>query len=223
MKIMVIEDERDVRELLQLELKNQGFTPLALESGHLVTQKIQEFKPQVILLDQLLPGKTGMDIMKEIRSSTRFNNIPIIVVSALIAEDDKIQALNIGADDYITKPFTIKELIARVRALVRRSESSYLQRQSQLTYGDLKVDFSAHKVTLNSQEIPLTLTEFKILSELLKQNGQVLSRDCLRERALGNLNVTDRTIDVHMASLRKKLNAMGGNIETVRGVGYRFS
>ena len=223
MKIMVIEDEKDVRELLQLELKSQGFTPLALESGHLVTQKIQEFKPQVILLDQLLPGKTGMDIMKEIRSNTRFNNIPIIVVSALIAEDDKVQALNIGADDYITKPFTIKELIARVRALVRRSESSYLQRQSQLIYGNLKVDFSAHKVTLNSQEVPLTLTEFKILSELLKQNGQVLSRDCLREKALGNLNVTDRTIDVHMASLRKKLHNMGENIETVRGVGYRFS
>ena len=223
MRIMVIEDEKDVRELLQLELKNQGFTPLALESGHLVTQKIQEFKPQVILLDQLLPGKTGMDIMKEIRSNTRFNNIPIIVVSALIAEDDKVQALNIGADDYITKPFTIKELIARVRALIRRSESSYLQKQSQLTYGELKVDFSAHKVTLKAREIPLTLTEFKILSELLKQNGQVLSRDCLRERALGNLNVTDRTIDVHMASLRKKLNNMGDNIETVRGVGYRFS
>ena len=220
---MVIEDEKDVRELLQLELKNEGFTPLALESGHLITQKIQEFQPQVILLDQLLPGKTGMDIMKEIRSNTRFNNIPIIVVSALIAENDKVQALNFGADDYITKPFTMKELIARVRAMVRRSESSYLQKQSQLTYGKLKMDFSAHKVTLNTQEIPLTLTEFKILSELLKQNGQVLSRDRLRERALGNLNVTDRTIDVHMASLRKKLSDMGNNIETVRGVGYRFS
>ena len=130
-------------------------------------------------------------------------------------------ALELGADDYVTKPFYPKELAARIKSLARRTESD--KQAKAVAYRDLQIDFNAHRVVLEGQELALTLTEFKILSELLKKSGQVLTREKLREYALGNLNVTDRTIDVHMASLRKKLNNYGDYIETVRGVGYRFA
>jgi DNA-binding response OmpR family regulator len=136
---------------------------------------------------------------------------------------EKIEALEMGADDYITKPFSVREVLARAQALVRSAHMAHKIAQQNLVIKDLVVDFASHKVSLKNKEVPLTLTEFKILVELLKQSGMVLTRDKLRERALGNLNVTDRTIDVHMASLRKKLEHMGDSIETVRGVGYQMS
>jgi DNA-binding response OmpR family regulator len=161
-------------------------------------------------------------VIKEIRSSANFSEIPIMLVTGLDSEAEKIQALELGADDYVTKPFSVKEVIARCHALMRRSKAAHKAEQANLTVKDLNVDFAAHRVMLRGKEVPLTLTEFKILVELLRQAGQVLTRDKLREKALGNLNVTDRTIDVHIASLRKKLEDMGDNIETVRGVGYRL-
>jgi DNA-binding response OmpR family regulator len=171
----------------------------------------------------MMPGKSGKEIMKEIRSSARFSEVPVMMVTGLDGEAEKIEALEMGADDYVTKPFSIREVIARANALARRSKAAHKSQQQNLVVKELTVDFAAHKVLLKGQEIALTLTEFKILVELLKQSGLVLTRDKLRERALGNLNVTDRTIDVHMASLRKKLKEMGDTIETVRGVGYRMA
>lgn len=223
MLVLIIEDEKEVRDMLEFEFKTQGWQVLALESGENALVRMSQTPPDVALIDQILPGKMGTDIIREIRSSTQFGTLPIIMVTALGSEGDKLKAFDLGADDYITKPFMIREVVARVKALIRRTEQSHKSEQKQLVYQNLMVDFSAHKVIKDGGEVPLTLTEFKILGELLKESGQVLSRDNLRERALGNLNVTDRTIDVHMASLRKKLGTLGDAIETVRGVGYRFT
>lgn len=223
LKVLVVEDESEIREFLISQFIDSGALAVGLPSGDQVLQTLEAFQPNVVLLDQMMPGKSGREIINEIRSSARFSETPIMMVTGLDGEAEKIQALEMGADDYVTKPFSVKELIARAQALVRRAKAAHKQTQKNLVVKDLTVDFNAHKVLLRGVEIPLTLTEFKILCELLRQSGQVLTRDKLRERALGNLNVTDRTIDVHMASLRKKLEDMGDSIETVRGVGYRMA
>ncbi len=222
-KVLIIEDENEIREILVSNLESSGFIPRGIDGGKEVILHLEQFSPDVILLDQIMPGKTGQEVMQEVRANARFCNIPIIVVTGLNSEEQKIAALNLGADDYVTKPYSTKELQARILALLRRSNVAHKSQQKNISIKDITVDLGAHKVLLNGQEVPLTLTEFKILCELIKQSGQVLSRDSLRERALGNLNVTDRTIDVHMASLRKKLAHMGDSIETVRGVGYRMA
>lgn len=221
MKIMIVEDEQGIRDILISILKDEGFDVVALEDGMRVLEELKTHRPSILLLDQILPGKSGVEVVKELRATQEFRWLPIIMVTGLSGEDDKVAALELGADDYVTKPFYPKELAARIKSLARRTESD--KQAKAVAYRDLQIDFNAHRVVLEGQELALTLTEFKILSELLKKSGQVLTREKLREYALGNLNVTDRTIDVHMASLRKKLNNYGDYIETVRGVGYRFA
>lgn len=248
MKVMVVEDESDIREILKNLLEEEGFQVVALDNGLNLLEELRTNKPDLLLLDQILPGKTGVEAVREVRASANFGRLPIIMVTGLSGEDDKVNALDLGADDYVTKPFYPKELAARIKALARRSEHStaaYEARSeggmtvgvssgstsaytvpregNRISHDSVDIDFAAHRVTVDGSEVALTLTEFKILGELLKQSGQVLTREKLRERALGNLNVTDRTIDVHMASLRKKLGLVGNQIETVRGVGYRFA
>lgn len=223
LKVLIVEDEAEIRELLQNHFQYHGFVVQTLASGKDIFVQLENFKPDVVLLDQVMPGKSGQEILKEIRGNIRFADTPVMMVTGLTAEEQKISSLDGGADDYVTKPFSTKELIARTQALSRRAKSAHKQQQKSIVIQDLVVDLGTHKVMLKGDEIQLTLTEFKILCELLKQSGQVLTRDRLREKALGNLNVTDRTIDVHMASLRKKLNTMGDQIETVRGVGYRMT
>ena len=229
---MVVEDESDIREILKTLLEEEGFTVVALDNGLNLMEELQFNRPDLLLLDQILPGKTGIEAVREVRESEHFRRLPIIMVTGLSGEDDKVNALDLGADDYVTKPFYPKELAARIKALARRTDANMNDQRAaivrpvtdeRIVRDKLIIDFSAHRVTIDGQETALTLTEFKILGELLKQSGQVLTREKLRERALGNLNVTDRTIDVHMASLRKKLGTMGNQIETVRGVGYRFT
>ena len=218
---MVVEDEKDIRDILVTQLQGEGFSVVALEHCNKILSELEQHRPDLVLLDQVLPGRSGTDAVREIRNSGNFYKLPIIMVTGLTGEDDKVGALDVGADDYITKPFRPRELSARIKAVARRVES-VSGKDDLLTVGELVIDIKAHKATLKGQEVALTLTEFKILVELLRQRGQVLSREQLRSRALGNLNVTDRTIDVHMASLRRKLEHMGDRIETVRGVGYRF-
>jgi DNA-binding response OmpR family regulator len=228
MKVMIVEDEADIREILTNLLQDEGFEVIALENGMRIMDELAQHRPDLLLLDQLLPGKTGVEAVREVRSSDAFARLPIIMVTGLSGEDDKVNAFDLGADDYVTKPFYPKELAARIKALARRSDlisaaSGDAEAGDRIQRGNVSIDFAAHRALISGVEVPLTLTEFKILGELLKQTGQVLTREKLRERALGNLNVTDRTIDVHMASLRKKLGPVGDQIETVRGVGYRFS
>lgn len=222
MKVMVVEDEHDIRDILKTLLEDEGFVVVALENGLEIIEELNRNQPDLLLLDHVMPGKTGVEVVREVRGTERFAKLPIIMVTGLSGEEEKVAALDYGADDYVTKPFYPKELAARIKALARRSEID--PKGSKLIHHDrIVIDFSAHRVLLDGHEVSLTLTEFKILGELLRQTGTVLTRERLRERALGNLNVTDRTIDVHMASLRKKLAPVGEHIETVRGVGYRFA
>jgi DNA-binding response OmpR family regulator len=222
-RVVVIEDEKEIREFIASQFRERGCEVMELETGDGLMAKFEAFSPTLMLVDQMMPGKSGSDLIKEVRSNATFSNLPIMMLTGLDGEQEKVKALESGADDYVTKPFSFKEVFARASALSRRASAAHKQAQKTLVLKDLEVDFTAHRVTLKGAEVPLTLTEFKILGALLKQSGQVLTRDSLREQALGNLNVTDRTIDVHMASLRKKLESMGDVIETVRGVGYRMS
>ncbi len=222
-RVLVIEDENEIREFLVSQLEENGMRAMGLPSGDELRQALEVFQPHAVLLDQMMPGKSGREIVREIRAHVQYADLPIMMVTGLDAEVEKVESLGEGADDYVTKPFSIREVIARINALVRRSQAAHRANQKSIVVRDLTVDLVAHRVSLRGKEVPLTLTEFKILVELLRQCGQVLTRDRLREKALGNLNVTDRTIDVHMASLRKKLEEIGDLIETVRGVGYRLA
>ncbi len=225
MKVMVVEDERDIRDILKSLLEDEGFEVVALPDGQNIIEDLRSNAPDLLLLDQVLPGKNGIEALREVRANQQYARLPVIMVTGLSGEQDKVGALDVGADDYVTKPFFPKELTARIKALVRRSSlaGSGGTETERIELQGIAMDFTEHRVWVEAAEVSLTLTEFKILGELLRQNGQVLSRERLRERALGNLNVTDRTIDVHMASLRKKLGAAGNRVETVRGVGYRYS
>lgn len=225
-RVLVIEDEADIRRILKDLLESQEFDVVDLPSGHAVLYQIELHQPDVLLVDQMMPGITGTEIVAEVRKDANNSQLPIIMVTGLSGEDDKVRALDLGADDYITKPFLPKELAARINALVRRTAARELASQSEareLIRGGIRIDLKSHRAFIADEEVNLTLTEFKILRELLKQMDHVLTREQLRERALDSVNVTDRTIDVHMASLRKKLGAEGDIIETVRGVGYRLS
>ncbi len=222
LRVLVVEDESEIREFLISQFADTGAISSGLPSGDQIIQTLESFRPNIILLDQMMPGKSGKEIIKEIRAHALYGETPIMIVTGLASESDKVQALEIGADDYVTKPFSVKELIARAHALVRRSHSTHRAQQNNLVVKDLIVDFSAHKVILRGEEIALTLTEYNILCDLIRQSGQVVTREKLREQTLGNSKLTDRTIDVHMASLRKKLADVGDTIETVRGVGFRM-
>lgn len=223
--VLIVEDETDIRELLTQKLINQGFIVYSTDRGDAVMDSVRNYRPDIVLLDQIMPGRMGIDVLRDLRATDEFNDIPVIMVTGLGGEGEKLEAFSSGADDYVTKPFMSKELAARIRAVLRRTKGLGFDasKPNQLVNSNLVVDFSAHKVFVDNDEVKLTLTEFKLLSELLMQAGRVLSRDQLREKVLGRLSITDRTIDVHMAALRKKLRNRGDDIQTVRGVGYRFS
>jgi DNA-binding response OmpR family regulator len=230
MKVLVVEDEQDIREILCEILTDEGFEVVTHDNGLNLLEQVKTNGPDIVLLDQVLPGCNGMEALRALRTDKTFGQIPVIMVTGLSGETEKISALEVGADDYVTKPFYPKELAARIRALARRSlvkndlgAHTPLVEKNVISHHGFTIDFTAHRALVEGVEINLTLTEFKILAELLKLFGQVLTREKLRECALGNLNVTDRTIDVHVAALRKKLNHLGDKIETVRGVGYRFA
>ncbi|MEZ4873018.1 MAG: response regulator transcription factor [Bdellovibrionales bacterium] len=222
-KVLIVDDEQAVREYLSTVLEDEGFVVTAISSGETLFDTLKSFEPNILLMDYRMPGQSGVELVKSIRTYADYKSLPIIMVTGVAGEDEKVAALETGADDYLVKPFLPKELGARIRAVLRRVSTEPSADSSTLENKGLSVDLKSHSVKLDGEEIHLTLTEFRILSELLKQKGQVLSRDRLRETALGNLNVTDRTIDVHMASLRKKLGRCGDDIQTVRGVGYRLS
>ncbi len=225
-KVLIIEDEVEIRKILKEILQIQGYQVMDLDTGREVLKAIETFQPDVLLVDQMMPGLSGTEIIASIRQHSEFYDLPIIMVTGLTGEDDKVRALDLGADDYVTKPFFPKELAARINALVRRSQARKLEAEvppMEMTRGEIRVDLRAHRAYVSGLEVQLTLTEFKILRELLRQMDHVLTREQLRERALESVNVTDRTIDVHMASLRKKLGLVGDTIETVRGVGYRLA
>ncbi|MCL2118662.1 MAG: response regulator transcription factor [Planctomycetaceae bacterium] len=220
--ILIIEDETDIREMLRLRLNKEGHVVLVADSGEAGLALALERRPDVILLDLMLPIMGGLEVLRKIKSERTVTRTPIIIVSARGDESDIVVGLELGADDYVTKPFKMAVLIARINALLRRTVSSEEAVDPLMIAGPLKIDMTGYHVLLDDNPLSLTKTEFQLLYELAKAKGRVLTRNQLIERVIGDSYVTDRTIDVHLASLRNKLGDARNLIATVRGVGYRF-
>jgi two-component system phosphate regulon response regulator PhoB len=221
--ILIVDDEQDLVELIVFNLQREGYRTLSAYDGATGYDLAQQHIPDLILLDLMLPEKSGQEVAVALKAERGTARIPIIMLTAKSEESDVIVGLTLGADDYVTKPFSIKILLARIEAVLRRAANASPPADL-LTAGDLEIDRSKHRVALGGQPVRLTLTEFKLLEALVGANGRVLSRDRLMDTALGaDAVVTDRTIDVHITGLRKKLRKHRDLIETVRGVGYRLS
>ncbi len=220
--ILIIEDDADIAESLQYNLKREGFRPVVAESGEKGLRLALDEKatPSLVILDLMLPGMSGMELCRRLRRETLTENTPIIMLTAKAAEGDKILGLETGADDYIVKPFSIKEVIARVRAVLRRAEKETAPKYED---GRLGVDFADMRVICDGNGVRLTRKEFALLEHLIKNAGRVASRQQLLDNVWGYSYFGDtRTLDVHIRRLRQKLDECGSCIETVVGVGYRF-
>jgi two-component system alkaline phosphatase synthesis response regulator PhoP len=226
-KILIIEDELNIYELIKFNLETHGFEVDGVQDGALAIEKILNVLPDLIILDLMLPGKDGISICREIRANNIISYIPIIMLTAKSEEFDKVLGLEIGADDYITKPFGVKELCARVKAVLRRTEILLSKEDETIVVGDLLIEPKAFEVYQNGEKLALTLKEYELLVFLAKHRGQVLTRDQLLDQIWGfDYYGETRTVDVHIRYLRKKIEEQSENgrkyIETVRGVGYRF-
>ena len=224
-RIAIVEDEPDIAEIVKYNLEREGFEVRHSEHGTDGLKLIKDWQPDLAILDIMLPGMDGVEICRNIRQSENIGDIPIIMLSAKDDEIDVVLGLRMGADDYVTKPFSPRELLERVKAVLRRrrAQGSETSSNNKVAYGPLSVDKERHEVKLAESPVELTATEFKILSCLAERPGRVFKRDDLLSRVLGDdAIVIDRTIDVHIRSIRKKFGDHRDLIETVRGVGYRF-
>ncbi|MCB9026057.1 MAG: response regulator transcription factor [Bdellovibrionaceae bacterium] len=221
-RALLLDDDQEICESIKDLLILEGIRVEYILNPSDLLSLLGKTKPDVLLLDQNLAGQKGTDWLCKLKKQPEYAKIPIIMLTGVDTEKDKVFALDSGADDYVVKPFLPSILAARIRAVLRRSSSVNFNGM-QMESNGLKIDKSTHQLLLNNLEIPVTLTEFKIVYELIKHKNEVLSRDSLRESALGKTNVTDRTIDVHLASLRKKLGSWAEDIKTVRSVGYRYA
>ena len=222
--IYCVEDDAGIRELVVYTLRNTGFEAEGCPDGAALTAALRKQTPQLILLDIMLPGEDGITILRRLRAAPDTADIPVILLTAKNTEYDKVVGLDTGADDYIAKPFGMMELVARIRAVLRRTEArAESEGPHPLVAGGICVDERAHTVFVDGQEVQLTLKEYQLLTLLMKNRGAVLTRDVLLENiwGYGSENET-RTVDVHIRTLRQKLGADGALIETVRGVGYRM-
>ncbi|MGP1309521.1 MAG: response regulator [Phycisphaerales bacterium] len=218
--ILVVDDERDLVELLTVNLEAAGYTVLGAHSGDQGLQMASEHLPDLVILDLMMPGLSGTEVARRLRANPRTSRLPIMMLTARAAEADQIVGLSVGADDYITKPFSVKVLLARVEAILRRATGK--SSNDSLTLGDLRLDLSAHEAFVSGEQIKLTPTEYRLLCALVEASGRTLSRAQLVEYAMGpGISVTDRVIDVHIAAVRRKLGECADMIRTVRGVGYR--
>ncbi len=223
-RILLVEDEADMAELVALRLKREGYQVEVSHDGAEGWRLLQAGPPDLLLLDIMLPGMSGTDILRLMRNDPRIARTPVIMLTAKSEDADMIVELQAGADDYITKPFSLSVLVARVKAVLRRAQPDTATSGDFLNAGPISIDPQQHRVCLDGEEISLTLTEFRLLSAIVAARGRVLNRNQLIDQALGqNVIVTDRTIDVHLTSLRKKLGRARDLIETVRGLGYRLA
>lgn len=217
--IYCVEDERNIRELLVYTLGTSGFEAKGLEDGQELKQALKEQLPELILLDIMLPGQDGYELLEFLKGNPDTSQIPVIMVTAKEAEYDKVRGLEAGADDYITKPFGMMEFLARVKAVLRRTK----RQEDQYQYQGLKIDVKRRQVWDGERGVELTLKEFELLRYLMKNQGIVLTREQILEKIWGYEYYGEtRTVDVHIRTLRQKLGDSGKWIETVRGVGYRI-
>ena len=222
-KIFIVEDEADILELLQLKIENAGFITEGFELAQQLRNRISTGQPDLVILDLMLPDMDGMELCKVLKSDLATDKIPIIMLTARTDLEDKVRGLDYGADDYITKPFDTGELIARIKAVLRRSAWESEKNVLHITPGFL-IDFNRYEVTINNKRADLTLTEFKILQLLTKRPGWVYNRSQILDSLWGNDKVViERTVDVHIRNLRDKLGAYAVMIRNIRGVGYQFS
>jgi DNA-binding response OmpR family regulator len=220
--VLVVDDEKDLLDLVTYNLTRNGYDTLTAENGNDAIEIATRELPDVVLLDLMLPGIDGTEVARRLKGDARTANIPIVMLTAKGEETDVVVGLTMGADDYVTKPFSMKILLARVAAVMRRNETPAAD-TGVLRAGPLSIDTSKHEVTVNGEQAKLTLTEFKLLAALVNARGRVLTRDQLMDKAMGtDVFVTDRAIDVHITSIRKKLGAANWLVHTVRGVGYRL-
>ena len=220
--VVVIDDEKDLIELVRYNLEKEGFDVIGAMNGEAGLEIARQHRPNLILLDLMLPGMDGLEVCRRIRSDNSTVRIPIIILTAKADEPDRIVGLELGADDYITKPFSPRELAARVKAVLRRA-GDHQEPAEVIRRGDLLVDVARHEVSCKGAKVSLTATEFRILQFLASRPGRVYSRNEIMDAAMGHDSaVLDRTIDVHVAAIRKKLGKCGELIETLRGVGYKF-
>ncbi len=221
-RILVVDDEADIRELVRLNLTREGYEVLDCETGEQALSQARAQNPDLVVLDLMLPGMDGLEVCKKLKADPKTASISIVILTAKGEEADVVAGLEVGADDYVTKPFSGKVLVARVRRLLRKAAQP-ADEQSVIKAQDLTIDPSRHEVWAGNQRVDLTRTEFGILRALARRPGLVLSRYEIVDSVHGdNYPVTDRAIDVQIVSLRKKLGPCGKYIETVRGVGYRF-
>ena len=223
--ILVIEDEPDIRRNLEYNLGREGFKASSVGSLDEANEKLKSKKFDLILLDLMLPDGSGLELCKKIKSNSETEATPIIILTAKDDEVDKVVGFELGADDYVTKPFSVRELILRVKAILKRSDTKIKEVvEVERQFGDLKIDVDSHEVHVDSQLIELTALEFRLLKELVDKRGRVQSRDQLLSEVWGyNAEVTTRTVDTHIKRLREKLGSMGKYVQTIRGVGYKFS
>lgn len=222
--IFCVEDDSNIRELVVYTLETTGFRARGFEDGKEFWETLALETPRLVLLDIMLPGEDGIEILKKLKSSSRTREIPVIMVTAKGAEYDKVKGLDLGADDYVTKPFGMMELVSRVKAVLRRSEKAARDQKNILASGDIEIDTQKHEVTASGEVVNLTLKEYELLKRLMENQNVVMTRDRLLEDIWGyDFDGETRTVDVHVRTLRQKLGSCGDKIETVRGVGYRMS
>lgn len=221
-RILIVEDEPSILDALLYNFQKEDFEVQTASSGRDALLKCQSQVPDVVLLDWMIPAPDGLQVCRQLRSDPRTKNVRIIMLTAKGEETDEIVGFNMGADDYVSKPFRVKPLIERVKALLRRPQSEEEERDT-LTVDGIEIDRTQHMVKLRGEELPLTLTEFRLLWTLARQQGRTFSRNELLDCCRGeDANSMERTIDVHIRALRKKLLDHAELVETIRGIGYRF-
>ncbi|ACY33944.1 chemotaxis protein CheY [Comamonas testosteroni] len=220
--VLIVEDEPAIAELIAVNLRHNGFQPVWAEDGVSAQRELDAVLPDVILLDWMLPGASGLSLARKWRADSRTKAVPILMLTARGDEPDKVAGLDAGADDYITKPFSTQELLARIRAVLRRRAPE--QVQDKVSIGELVLDAAAHRVSWQGDLLKIGPTEFKLLNYLMKHPERVHSRAQLLDKVWGDhVFIEERTVDVHVKRLRESLGVAGVLIETVRGAGYRFS
>jgi len=228
-KILVIEDEEDLNQTLSFNLENEGYKVTSALKGSEALEILENSPPpDLVILDLMLPDMPGLDICRHIRSKENLKNISVIIVTAKGEEVDRVVGFELGADDYIVKPYSVRELMLRIQAQLRRNDSSEVTEENSeegnISFKDLLIDNSKHKVFLSDKKISLTAKEYTLLKYLLTKADKVQTRDILLDKVWGYDNsVTTRTVDTHVKRLRSKLGKYGKNIETIRGVGYIFN
>ncbi len=221
-RVLIVEDEPSIAELIAVNLRHNGFQPIWSEDGASAQRELDAVLPDVILLDWMLPGQSGVSLARKWRSDARTKAIPILMLTARGDEPDKVAGLDAGADDYITKPFSTQEMLARIRAVLRRRAPE--QVSDSVTIADLVLDASTHRVSWQGQALKVGPTEFKLLHYLMKHSERVHSRSQLLDKVWGDhVFIEERTVDVHVKRLREALGVAGAMVETVRGAGYRLT